>query len=150
MIPTRWSNHRQLLRAGKHHSRKLQRAWTKHGEAAFSFDVLELCDEDQAEAREQHWIETLSAFGNGYNMRPEAGKQGRLSEETKRLIGDAQRRCATKPELVASRSERAKRLHAEGRIGRAAWSPEQRADIGLKLKAAWARRKAREASPAGA
>jgi len=41
-IRLRWIDHRRRLRQGIHHCRYLQRAWTKHGPAAFSFTVLDL------------------------------------------------------------------------------------------------------------
>lgn len=40
-VAHRWSQHKQYLRADTHHNYKLQRAWTKHGAAAFAFRVLE-------------------------------------------------------------------------------------------------------------
>ena len=100
------------------------------------------------EEREQFWMEEFEAFGRGYNMRPEAGKQGRLSMETRRLIGEAQKRCARKPELVALRREIAHRLHAEGRIGAKNWTPEQRLKVSEGLRRYWAKRRA-DASASG-
>ena len=40
----RWTSHRGTLRAGKHHSFILQKAWDKHGESNFNFQVLLECD----------------------------------------------------------------------------------------------------------
>jgi group I intron endonuclease len=34
-IKKRWATHRHALRTGRHHSQKLQRAWSKYGEAEF-------------------------------------------------------------------------------------------------------------------
>lgn len=39
-IKNRWSAHKGQLRRGKHVTPRLQNAWNKHGEAAFSFRVL--------------------------------------------------------------------------------------------------------------
>ena len=39
-IPARLVTHRGELKRGKHSNPILQRAWSKHGEAAFSFDTL--------------------------------------------------------------------------------------------------------------
>ena len=41
-LTKRWNIHRHGLRNKKHHSAALQRAWDKYGEAAFSFEVLEV------------------------------------------------------------------------------------------------------------
>jgi len=60
------------LRMGGHSCAGLQAAWTTHGEAAFSFEVLEVLDDKTLERlgkasllaeRRQHWIATLNAEG---------------------------------------------------------------------------------------
>jgi hypothetical protein len=58
------------LRNGGHINRGMQASWTAHGEAAFSFEVLERIDDealtpqgalDRLKVRQQHWLETLGA-----------------------------------------------------------------------------------------
>jgi hypothetical protein len=58
------------LRNGGHMNRAMQAAWTAHGEAAFSFEVLERIDDealtpqgvlDRLKVRQQYWLETLGA-----------------------------------------------------------------------------------------
>lgn len=44
---SRWHAHKSLLRKGRHHSFVLQKAWDKHGEAAFEFVLLLVCPRDQ-------------------------------------------------------------------------------------------------------
>ncbi|UQN10359.1 GIY-YIG nuclease family protein [Deinococcus sp. QL22] len=87
----RWSQHRHLLRSGRHHSPRLQRAWTRDGEKAFAFKVLELVDrEDLLITIEQAWIEFLGAYNKrgGYNALPQAGRVTgyQHTEETKALL----------------------------------------------------------------
>lgn len=54
----RWTQHRSTLRKGSHHSSKLQRAWDKYGEDAFSFEVVQIVDDLSAvAAAEQMWID---------------------------------------------------------------------------------------------
>jgi len=66
--------HRHHLRRNKHHSIHLQRAWQKHGEAAFVFSIIEHVHADELIAREQYYLDTLRPFGtNGYNIAPMAG-----------------------------------------------------------------------------
>lgn len=75
-IERRWNNHRTLLRNGLHHSDTLQRSWNKHGEKAFSFEVLEVVEDvGRLIEREQHWIDTLHAAcpKRGFNKCPTAG-----------------------------------------------------------------------------
>lgn len=70
----RWKRHRAELRSGSHHSQKLQRAWDKHGEALFSFSVLEhVKDVSLLVEREQFWIDSLNSHLGGYNTCPRAG-----------------------------------------------------------------------------
>jgi len=58
------------LRTGGHPNKAMQASWTKHGEAVFSFEALEVIDDeglspiglaDLIKAREAHWLATLSA-----------------------------------------------------------------------------------------
>ena len=44
---SRWHTHRSTLRRGVHHSFILQKAWDKHGEKAFSFELLVVCPKAQ-------------------------------------------------------------------------------------------------------
>ena len=112
----RWKAHRQRLRKGSHHSRHLQFAFTRDGEAAFVFLVVEIVEDPIfLFAREQFWFwRTRSCemeFGYNTSLRPDgpfgyrhtpeaiekirAAGTGRknpgrvLSEETKAKIGIA-------------------------------------------------------------
>lgn len=38
----RWQQHKNALRANRHENQHLQRAWTKYGESAFSFIIVDL------------------------------------------------------------------------------------------------------------
>jgi hypothetical protein len=55
----------------------LQNAWDKHGQAAFSFILLErnpefLSDVVKRREREQFWIDQFDSFKKGFNARPKA------------------------------------------------------------------------------
>jgi group I intron endonuclease len=72
-ISRRWAEHRKHLKAGTHHSRKLQNAWNKHGASAFAFVLLEaVANKEMLIEREQHWIDAMGACALGYNSRPVA------------------------------------------------------------------------------
>jgi group I intron endonuclease len=73
----RFSKHKTGLAKENHHSIKLQNAWNKYGESAFSFDILEIvCDIKILIAREQYWIDKYQSYGGGgYNMLPTAGSR---------------------------------------------------------------------------
>lgn len=63
-VERRWLDHKKLLRAGKHHSIHLQRAWSKHGEASFAFEILIACALDELQGIEQIAINEFSPVFN--------------------------------------------------------------------------------------
>lgn len=72
-VAARWRIHRHALRHGAHHSSHLQRAWDKYGAASFEFSIVEqVADAAQLVAREQHYLDELKGFEDGYNNRPTA------------------------------------------------------------------------------
>jgi len=72
-IYKRQSVHMANLRNGKHHSIKLQRAWDKHGEGAFAFKTLLVCDKKDLLFYEQRLIDGYDVANTGYNVCPTAG-----------------------------------------------------------------------------
>lgn len=113
-IQTRWTRHRLALRRGVHHSEKLQRAWNKYGEAAFSFEVLEVCPVNALRVVEQRWLDQFQAYHTGYNCTPTAlehseevrirlaqQKRGHSpSEETRKRMSEAHKGHMTREEVV--------------------------------------------------
>lgn len=73
-IGRRWTEHRTTLKQKKHHSKKLQNSWNKHGAESFSFSVIEyVYDLNELILREQYWIDLKkSASAFGYNVSPTA------------------------------------------------------------------------------
>jgi group I intron endonuclease len=69
----RWNDHRSALRAGRHHNKHLQRAWDKHGEARFTFTVLETIVSHGLVAAEQRWIDDRAKDTDLFNVCPTAG-----------------------------------------------------------------------------
>lgn len=75
-IPKRLKMHRTQLSEGKHHSRRLQHAWNKHGADAFVFEILErIEDRNSLIPIEQSYLDHFKPFkqGVGYNISPTAG-----------------------------------------------------------------------------
>lgn len=140
-IEERWKNHLGCLRRGKHHAPKLQAAFNRDGEAAFRLLILEEAPLEKLNEVEQRWIDLNKAYGKGYNGRPTADKHGLLPEITKKRMSVGSKRAGQDPELRRLRSERAKRQHEEGSLGRHTWSAESEASISSKLKQAWKRRR---------
>lgn len=73
-IEDRWKQHLYALRRKEHHSNHLQRAYTRYGEGAFVFAVLEKVKRKDLIEREQHWLDLHRAWdrSNGFNMSPRA------------------------------------------------------------------------------
>lgn len=82
--------HLSLLRLNKHPNIHLQRAFNLSGESNFSFDIVELCSEEDLIIREQYYID-LFGHDNLYNICRIAGNTlGRkLSEDAKSRISNA-------------------------------------------------------------
>ena len=109
-IQWRWRCHKFALKRGNHYCSHLQRAWNKHGKNAFYLLTLELCAPGERLAREQFYLDAASS-GDLYNT----SRVAFFPEAT--------------PEVIAGRSERAKRQHAEGKLGRATWTEESEASF---------------------
>lgn len=108
----RWHAHRKALRTGSHRNQHLQAAWSKYGEAAFDFEILEFTRD--FDAREQHWMDTLEAYAQGFNLCPIArSSRGRVAspEEVarRRVLLDRIRGEAVTPEAIARRVARRRR-----------------------------------------
>jgi group I intron endonuclease len=93
-LRSRKSTHLCALRAGRHHSRYLQRAFDLHGEDAFSFEILERLDgaesNESRTQREGFWI---SKFRPVYNWSAETPTRAgaKDSDETRRRKSEAAR-----------------------------------------------------------
>jgi group I intron endonuclease len=70
---------------------RLYWAIRKHGEENFLFEVIENCEDDITNQREEFWITYFDSFENGYNSTT-GGDHYKLSEEAKKKIGLAARR----------------------------------------------------------
>ena len=103
----RWANHQSALNLGKHTAVRLSRSWQRDGAAAFVFAVREVVPRQPGMSavdyrrllceREQHWIDTLGAFGpRGFNVAPVAGSSlgHKHSPETRANMSRGQKRRA--------------------------------------------------------
>lgn len=115
-IRRRWNEHMSRLKRGRHENGKLQHAWLKYGEAAFSFAMLEAVEEKADQLiREQHWIDSTKSVLCGYNISTTAlgGSGGaRFGAAYENIAAANRRRTGT----VASLATREKQAAAQ--IGR--------------------------------
>lgn len=82
----RWRQHKQRFKE-QIASKKFQNAWNKYGEENFEFLVLEYCSCFELEEREQHWINWLGSYKNGYNTRPIANSNAGVKHKTSPMKG---------------------------------------------------------------
>ena len=165
-IADRLSDHRGELNHGIHDNPHLQHAWMKHGQSAFRFMAIELCDKMRVLAREQFWIDWLKPE---YNICPVAGhptagrkvvhspehcaklsaalKGRQCSEEHKNNLSKAKLGTFASDEARRHMSEAGKRrmfspLHRQ-RLGEAnkrrIWSDESRLRLGQSVRSWWSR-----------
>lgn len=64
-IEKRWRIHEGALNKGKHHSKYLQRIWSKYGKPVFSFYVVLICPRAELKIREQEYLTARRPVFNG-------------------------------------------------------------------------------------
>lgn len=110
-ISFRWKRHISDLKCGRHHAHWLQRAWTKHGEADFVFEVMEhVADIEQLRTQEALW---LSKSNKNFNNQQPSNRSGVLQHgmETKAKMSAAQ-----KARFQAQRKESGGRILSKAHI----------------------------------
>ncbi len=79
----RIKKHINLLIAGKHSNKFLQRSWDKYGEFNFNLEILELCEKNKLRSREQYYLDN---YIGEYNLSPDSISVSgyKWSEESKK------------------------------------------------------------------
>lgn len=72
-VEDRYTFHRSLMKRGKHHSKKLQKAYDKYGEPTVT-TIEEVAIGADIDVREQYWISHYDSYNNGLNCTPGGGK----------------------------------------------------------------------------
>lgn len=88
----RWHEHIYKLNANKHANRHLQSSWNKHGEDAFLFEIIELCNPQECEERELYYINKFDVCNHekGFNMIKQSNfKNNYFSPEHRNKIKNA-------------------------------------------------------------
>jgi group I intron endonuclease len=73
----RWRNHLRELQSSKHSNDHLQRAFSKYGEDAFEFRILQdVASEEELIPAEQYWLDFTRCYDRryGYNIDPAADR----------------------------------------------------------------------------
>ena len=97
-IANRWRLHRNELNSNRHKNDYLQNAWNKYGEDNFEFEILELCEADELDELEIHYIKKYDTFDNdekGYNLES-GGQYPKLSKSSKKKLSKTLRETKKK------------------------------------------------------
>jgi len=106
-IEQRLITHTKKLNNNNHINEHLQSSYNKHGKEKFIFYVLEECETEALTEKEQFWINYYNTLNNnfGYNKR-EAGSKGKLSPETKKKIGESNKKNPPTRECLEKSAEK--------------------------------------------
>lgn len=113
-IERRWIQHKSWANTGKRRS-AIYAAFQKYGIDAFSWQIIEQCQPDQLEIREQHWIAVFDTFRNGYNLTAGGEYNKELSEESRKRMSDAHKGKKQSEELIAKRIKRGENHYGFGK-----------------------------------
>jgi len=85
-INQRWRIHKNTLKRNQHYNSYLQEDWNEYGEENFQFIVIELCEKNELDKKEDWYIKK---YENKYNLQG-GGKVGyiRSEESKKKISGD--------------------------------------------------------------
>lgn len=103
-VKRRFTVHRHALNAGTHVNARLQAAWLKYGEAAFSFELLGTCDLSKLDELEQWFLDEMVGHPRVLNLASSvvAPSRGRKWDEaSRRRMSEARRGIAISPETRA-------------------------------------------------
>lgn len=92
-IHARFVKHKYYLKAGKHHSQKLQNAYNKYGIDNFNMIVLELCDTTELLDKELQWIIKCDSYKNGFNCTDICKKPKNFKLSQSQIIKRSQQSC---------------------------------------------------------
>lgn len=90
-VSVRITAHKNCLKRGNHANNYLQNSYNKYGENNFEFTLIEYCLEHDLLNKEGYYINLYNSSNSifGYNIGSFETGRKRLSEETKKKIGDA-------------------------------------------------------------
>ena len=102
-IYTRWNQHKNKLNNNKHPNIYLQASWNRHGENAFTFCILEYCNVEELDERENYWIDFYNTLDRtkGYNLKS-GGQNGgsKYSLESRKKMSESQIELCKNPERI--------------------------------------------------
>jgi len=108
-IEKRIKRHKHTLTHNMHHNIYLQRAWSRYGQDAFLFGILEITSKEELLTTEQTYLDLNE---NGYNLAPAAGGDILLNHPNKENIIKAMTESVRK-RYKNMTSEEKKKIHGK-------------------------------------
>lgn len=144
-IDDRWRRHKKDLRGNKHHSAKLQRAWSKYGEDSFEFTIMELCNPIRSTIidLEQQFIDARKPEFNISKI-AESPLGIKHTDETRRKVGLASLSTWRNPEFRA-RHAKSMKIAAPKISAAALQQHEQRSERAIEHNRTYWTNEAKEA-----
>lgn len=99
-VKDRWMKHISELNNNSHHNSYLQNAWNKYGVDDFKFTVLEYCEIDKLDEKENYYIELYDTLNRdcGYNLKSGGQSTNHYSEETRKKMSESGKKTYLNPE----------------------------------------------------
>lgn len=135
-IEQRWKEHRKRLTRGNNGCVILQRAWSKYGEDAFSFSIIEVVEKEKTAllAREDYYIQTLKpAYNSTFIANSHLGMK--RSDETKAKLRQRVWSEEARAKMSAARKGRTLSEEHKAKIRATTSTPEHRAHLSKKRNA---------------
>lgn len=90
-IYSRFSKHKSSLNNGIHDNDYLQKSWTKYGEDNFKFYIIECCEKDQLDDKENYYIDLYETMNRdlGYNLKSGGQAHNFVCNEVRNKISNA-------------------------------------------------------------
>lgn len=120
-LKKRWTEHRKILRGGRHNNQILQRAWNKYGEDAFKFLPILTCapTKQMLMFYEQQLLDKVNPE---YNILTTAGTclGAKRSDASRKRMSEAHIGKPVKPRTIEQNAEISKRMlgHHRGMTGK--------------------------------
>lgn len=114
-IHRRWSEHKYELNNNFHSNDYLQKAWNKYGADNFKFYIIELCDVNELDAKEDYYILLYNTINDnyGYNLQAGGGVNRIISEATRYKLSQASKKARPNRDISGSKNPMFGKSHSD-------------------------------------
>ena len=114
-IHRRWLEHKWELNNNCHSNDYLQKAWNKYGADNFEFYIVELCDIDELDMKEDCYIALYNTIDDsyGYNLQFGCGVNRVISESTRYKLSQAGKKKKINRDISGSKNPMFGKSHSD-------------------------------------